>query len=205
MPHQQRYISSSATCTPMSFTLNNAQEAIQAIVNAEPRRDSAGVPTKASWWSRKAENIIAMVECEVQQVNETLSFLDDATPEFTALELLLDDAVKVVKSAGQSLASVKLCDKGVQQHKSKVIDMLRCLDARISQLRGLLPPRHPETTPVFVDASQSFQFNCLLMSSHFALRSYSRQSYGTSECHCADCSPVGNHMPCGGWLESRSL
>jgi hypothetical protein len=168
MAHQEHHSSSNAIRTPGSLALDDAQEAIQAIINAELRRD---VSTKPSWWSRKAGNIIAVVECDVRQASETLSFHDDATPESAALQLLLDDAARVVKSSGQSLAVVKHCDDAVQQHKSKVIGMLRCLDARISRLGGLLPPHHPETTPVFVDASQlSLQFSSIL--SHFALRSY---------------------------------
>jgi len=154
MVHWQHDLSSSATCTQTSSALDEAHEAIRAIINAEPRQDGTGVPTKPSWQSRKAENIIAVVERDVRQASETLSFRDEA--ESATLQLLLDDAAHVVKSAGQSLALVKHCDEAVQQHKSKVIGMLRCLDARISHLGGLLPPHHPETAPVFVDASQSF-------------------------------------------------
>ena len=99
-------------------------------------------------------NIISMVEHDVRQASEPLSFLDGYTPDHPTLQQHLDNAVKVIESAGRSLAAVKLKHDIVQQRKAQVTAVLRNLDARVSQVGGLLPPRCPDTTPVLVDAGE---------------------------------------------------
>lgn len=95
------------------------------------------------------------VEREIRHVAESLSFCDEAVPATADLEPLLNRAASAVNSAGESLASVKNSKKEVQEHKIKVIDLLRTLDSRINQLRGLLPCP-AETTPVSVDTCKSW-------------------------------------------------
>lgn len=138
---------------PSSFPIHEAQESIQAIIN-EGSRQTLKPPNA---WSRKAENLILALEEDVQHASDALSF-GNTIPEPATLRPLLDNAAKVVKSAGRSISQVKYGDPIVQEHKDKVIGMLRNLDARISHLGGLLPPCPPETTPIPVDAGKLFHF-----------------------------------------------
>ena len=98
-------------------------------------------------------NIVAFVEQEVREASEALPLtrhmLDD-----TALQLLLDGAVKVIDSAGKSLTAVQNKDEAVQQRKKEVMILLKNLDSRVSQLGSLLPPRQPDTSPIMVDAGE---------------------------------------------------
>jgi hypothetical protein len=149
-PGNGQNTSSSAPYTRGSLSLTDIWENIQAIM---PRQDSTGpLPPARNAWSRKAQNIVETVERIVWQASEKLAFQDDAMPESAVLQPLLDNAAKVVESAGRSLAMVKHRDKAVQEHRIKVMDITRNLDARISHIRSRLPPPTPEMTPVFVDA-----------------------------------------------------
>jgi hypothetical protein len=98
-----------------------------------------------------------MVEHDVCQASEPLSFVDGYAPDHPTLQQHLDNAVKVIESAGRSLAAIKLKHDIVQQRKAQVIALLQNLDSRVSQVGGLLPPRCPDITqvgPVPVDAGE---------------------------------------------------
>lgn len=99
-----------------------------------------------------------MVEHEVQQASEPL---EGCSPDGRTLQRHLDNAAKVIESAGRLLAAVKLKHDVVQQRKAQVIAIIRNLDARVSQLGVLLPPRCPDTTPVLVDAGERALDICL--------------------------------------------
>ena len=101
-------------------------------------------------------DIIALVERDICEASQTLLFPDPPAIDDSILQRLLDDAAKVVSSAGRSLAAVKHKDELVQKRKRDVSALLRNLDSRVSQLGVLLPPCRPETTPVLVDAGKMF-------------------------------------------------
>ena len=135
-----------------AFSLDATRESICAIINNQPSND---IPTKISnGWTRKAENIIVAVEHNVRQAGDMLSFADGVIP-ISELTRLLDEATQVVKSAGMSLVAINHPSEAVQSHKTKVISMLRNLDARISQLGGTLPLPPLDTAPLVVDARES--------------------------------------------------
>ena len=142
------------------FSLDTAQASICAIIN-QPRHNcttvTKGVPASqpSNAWARKALNIVVAVEREVHQASEILPFPHQCTSDNATLQhRLLDNTVEVIESAGRSLAAVKHKDDVVQKRKAEVMVALRDLDSRVSQLRGLLPPRRPDTTPILVDASE---------------------------------------------------
>jgi hypothetical protein len=112
----------------------------------------ASQPSNA--WARKDLNIIVAVERKVHQASEILPFPHQCTPDNATLQLLLDNAVEVIESAGRSLAAVKHKDDVVQKRKAEVMIVLRDLDLRVRQLGELLPPRRPNTTPILVDAGE---------------------------------------------------
>ena len=95
-----------------------------------------------------------MVEHDVHQASECLSFFDGCAPDHPMLQWHLDHAVKVIESAGRSLATVKHKDNAVQQRKAQVMAGLRNLDSRVSQVERLLPPRLPGTAPILVNAGE---------------------------------------------------
>ncbi|KAG6864184.1 hypothetical protein C0991_011759, partial [Blastosporella zonata] len=139
-----------------TFSLDAAQASVQAVINNSSRGGTSGQNPAApprNAWSRKASNIIASVEHDVRRTAEMLSFSNDAIPNHATLQLLLNDAVKVIESAGKSLAAVKHSDDAVQKYKAEVIQMLRNLDSRITQLGSLLPPQPVNKAPVVVDAA----------------------------------------------------
>jgi hypothetical protein len=139
------------------FSLDAAQASICAIIN-EPRHncttEHTAVLQPSNAWARKALNIVIAVEHKVHQVNKILAFPHQRTPDNVALQQLLDNAVEVIESAGRSLAAVKHKDDVVQKRKAEVTAVLRDLDLRVSQLRELLPPRRPDTSPILVDAGE---------------------------------------------------
>ena len=94
------------------------------------------------------------MEHNVRRAGDTLSFADGVI-QIPDLKRLLDDATQAVKSAGMSLAAINHSSEAVQSHKTRVISMVRNLDARISQLGGTLPLPPPDTAPVPVDARES--------------------------------------------------
>lgn len=141
------------------FSLNAAQVSIHTIITGnQPRNNylAEQIPAPQSQasnaWSRKALNIISMVERDIHQASEPLSFLDGYAPHLPTLQMHLDNAVKVIESSGRSLAAIKHKSDVVQQRKTQVMAILRNLDSRVSQVGGLLPPRCPDTAPILVDA-----------------------------------------------------
>jgi hypothetical protein len=143
------------------FSLSITQASIHTIIN-QPRNNylaeqipaSEPQPQASNAWSRKALNIISMVERDIHQASEPLSFLDGHAPDHPTLQKHLDNAVKVVESSGRSLAAVKHKNDVVQQRKAQVMAILRNLDSRVSQVGGFLPPRRPDTAPILVDAGE---------------------------------------------------
>ena len=97
------------------FSLNATQASIHTIINAHNNCPAEQVPALqlSNTWSRKALNIISMVEHDVHQASEPLLFLDGCAPDHPTLQQHLDNAVKIVKSGGRSLAAVKHKDDAV--------------------------------------------------------------------------------------------
>ncbi|KAG6863435.1 hypothetical protein C0991_005819, partial [Blastosporella zonata] len=119
-------------------------------VNAHPA--ALGPPkSRKGAWAMKAERIIEAVEADSQATSKTLDFGINF-PSIEQLRALLDDATVKVQTGGNSLSLVKNLTPSVLEHKKKVLEMLRTIDNRISQLGALLPPQTTHQGPVLVEA-----------------------------------------------------
>lgn len=125
---------------------------------------------------RKATSIIEAVEAEARVTAATLNFNGDHRPSDDILRNLLDTATAAVDSGGKSLALVKNQAQVVVDLKRKVLEDLRLIDSRISQLGALLPPTFTERQPLVVETGKNhflLLFQCL--NYHFK-RPYIRKS-----------------------------
>lgn len=100
--------------------------------------------------------MIKTVETEAQLIGKTLDFNVERLPPHETLRSLLENAALGVENAGRSLASVRNQTQVVLNHKNKVLQVLRTIDSRISQLGSLLPPNLMEQTPVIVETGMFF-------------------------------------------------
>lgn len=107
---------------------------------------------------RKATSIIKAVEVEAHAIAATLDFEGNDNPPEDILRSLLETAATAVKSGGESLAKVRNQAKAVVDHKNRVLEALRSIDSRISQLGVLLLPVFTERKPIVVETSKFYSF-----------------------------------------------